>query len=130
MELIVVRATEWHGVLVARLAPERPRLNVFEVVRLRRRAAADETGLSRYEPKMVAVAVPLRLPDRQFAFVDVAIWPSLGLIDIRPRSRWRGTRSRSERRIIVDGSDGRPLAIQLLSRATTGTIRFAACSPV
>ena len=63
-------AAERHRELVARLAAERRRLHVAQMMGIRRLAAADEARLLRHEPQMVPVTIAAGGGDRQHALVD------------------------------------------------------------
>ena len=65
VQLTMVCTAERDGVLVADLAAERSRLGEAEVVRIARRAAADEAGLGGHEVQVVLVALADRLADGQ-----------------------------------------------------------------
>src|SRR5215471_12251083 len=57
MELTMVQPTDGHGELVAGLAAQGLLLSEFDMMGIRRGPAADETGLSGYEPQMIAIAL-------------------------------------------------------------------------
>ena len=66
----MVDAAERDRELVARLAAERHRLHVAQVMRVRRLAAADQAGLLRHKSQMVPVAIAAGGGDREHALVD------------------------------------------------------------
>ena len=64
MQFAMMRAADRDCVFVAHLAPEGARLSEANVMRLRRRSAADDAGLPRYELAMHLVTQPDRLRDK------------------------------------------------------------------
>ena len=68
----MVGPAERHRELIACLATHCARLQETQVVRIRRLATAEETGLPGYEAQMPLVAIALRRADREHALVDPA----------------------------------------------------------
>ena len=60
MKLLVVVSTQWHGEFVAHLASECSGLCKFEMMRIARRALADQARLRRDEREMDLVSPPHR----------------------------------------------------------------------
>ena len=61
MDFAMMAAAEGYGKFVACLAAKCARLGKTKVVRIRRRATANQAGLLRYEPYVLAVAKSARL---------------------------------------------------------------------
>ena len=70
MDLAMMPAAERHREFVAHLAAKRPWLSKAQMVRIRGRAAANQTGLLDDEPHVLAVANSARFGMAQFALVD------------------------------------------------------------
>src|SRR6266511_6466449 len=77
MDRAVMRAAERDGEFVARLAAERPRLQVAKMMRIGLFAAADETRLLGNIAKVLAVTIAPRCRNDERALVD-----AVGLIGI------------------------------------------------
>ena len=84
MDGAVMRAAERDGEFVARFAPERPRLQVAKMMRIRLFAAADETRLLGNITKVLAVTIAPRCRKNERALVD-----AVGLIDVGASFRGR-----------------------------------------
>ena len=56
----MVQPADGDGEAIADLSSHRPLFRKFDVVGIRRRAAADETRLSGHKPQMVAIAFAYR----------------------------------------------------------------------
>ena len=69
----MMAAAERHRELVADLAAERARLRKTQMMRIRRRATANQAGLLHHEAKVLAVAKSAWLGMVQFAFVDLRL---------------------------------------------------------
>ena len=67
----MMRATQRHRKLVADLAPERAPLRKAQMVRIRRPATANKTGLFDHVPDMVAVTNAARFRESEDALVDL-----------------------------------------------------------
>ena len=61
MDFAMMAAAEWHCKFVADFTAKRARLGKTKMVWIRRRATANQAGLFRYEPYMLAVAKSARL---------------------------------------------------------------------
>jgi hypothetical protein len=96
----VVDPAERHRKFVARLAPERSRLDKAQVMWVRRLAATDDAGLAGHEPQVLFIAIAPRLGPRQDALVDA----------LRPTTPGRGadgTHCLCRGRLAGIGSSGR-----------------------
>ena len=71
MDLAVVRATKRHRELVTHLATERTRLREPQMMRIRRPATANKTGLFDHVPDMVPITNTARFRERENAFIDL-----------------------------------------------------------
>jgi hypothetical protein len=71
MDLAMVRATERHRKLVTHLATERTKLREPQMMRIRRPATANKTGLFDHVPDMVPITNTARFRERENAFIDV-----------------------------------------------------------
>ena len=78
MDRAMMRAAERDGEFIARLAAERPRLQVAEMMRIGRFAAAEEARLLGDIAKVLFVAIAPRRRNYEHALVDAA----------RPDRRW------------------------------------------
>src|SRR5258708_30026169 len=79
-----------HREFVAHLAPHRPELGEAQVVGVGGAPPANQTRLRCHEFEMILVALPTRLADREFAFVDFG-------------GRGVGLNMRQSRWVVVDG---------------------------
>ena len=72
MNITVMSAAQRHYEFVADLAAQRTRLHEAEVMGIRWRSPAHETGLLHDEPEMLLVAIATRLGDREDTLVNTA----------------------------------------------------------
>ena len=84
MEGAMMRATELDGELVARLAAERPRLQVAKMMRIGLFSAADETRLLGHITKVLPVTIAPRCRKDEPALAD-----AIGLIEVAASFRER-----------------------------------------
>jgi hypothetical protein len=77
MDFAMMAAAEGYGKFVACLAAKCARLGKTNVVRIRRRAPANQAGLLRYEQYVLAVAKSARLRMGKFAFVNSSLTRSI-----------------------------------------------------
>jgi hypothetical protein len=70
VDLAMVSPAEWHGEFVADLPTKRPRLNVAQMVRVRRAPAADKARLGGDESDMLAVSNTPWLREGENGFID------------------------------------------------------------
>jgi hypothetical protein len=71
MDFTVMRATYRHREFVARLATERTGLCEAKMMRIRRPATANKTGLFDHVPNMVPITNTARFRERENAFIDL-----------------------------------------------------------
>jgi len=71
MDLTVMRATERHREFIAHFATERTRLREPQMMRIRRPATANKTGLFDYVPDMAPITNTARFRERENAFIDL-----------------------------------------------------------
>jgi hypothetical protein len=71
MDLPVMRATERHREFIAYLAAKRTSLREAQMVRIRRPATANKTGLFHDVPDVVPITNTARFRERENAFIDL-----------------------------------------------------------